>query len=308
MTPGARRAGAVAAIVLAAPLAAQQPPPLWGGLKAGRHVVGYRRASLPAGTLHLWFPASGVRGEPLRVGGYVDGDSLEALPARLRQAPAAAFPEAAPAGGPFPLILYLGERSAAGPDNTVLAEYLASHGYVVATVPGAERAAGMALDALAGLSYVRRDAIAVVARGDGWVSAIEFAAGQPAVRAVLGLDPPPGGPVAVAPGRSLAVLRLRADTPAPGSHDGAERPGAAGVTVTVPRSTARSFGDRAAWLDLLDQPDTSAPDHRCLIGSVAHAFLDGALRTWGPPLADLATRLARAGLEVEGVSSPQNQR
>jgi hypothetical protein len=292
--------GVVVAMVLAAPLAAQQPPPLWGGLKAGRHVVGYRRASLAAGTLHVWFPASGERGEQLPVGAYFDREAGEALPARLRQAPSAAFPEAVASDGPFPLILYVSEPGAAGPDNTILAEYLASHGYVVAAVSGAESGLDGALDAVAGLSYVSRDAIAVVARGGGWLPAVEFAAGQPAVRAILGLDPPPGGPAAVAPGRSLAILRLRADTPAPGPHDAAKPPGAAGVTVTVPRSTAHSFGDRAAWLDLLDQPDTSAPDHRRLIGAVAHAFLDGALRAWGPSLADLATRLSRAGLEVEG--------
>jgi hypothetical protein len=299
VNPGKGLARAVVALVLAAPLAAQ-PPPLWGGLKAGRHTVGYRRASLGAGTLHVWFPATDARGKRLRVGGYFDRESGEALPARLRDAPSAAFPEAVAAGGPFPLILYAGEPGAAGPDNTVLAEYLASHGYVVAAVSGTETGLDAALGAVAGLSYVSRDAIAVVARGRAWLSAVEFAAARPAVRAILGLDPPPGAPAAVAPGRSLAVLQLRAGAPVDGSHGAAGPPGA-GVTVTVPRSTADSFGDRAARLDVLDQPDDSAPDHRRLIGGVAHAFLDGALRAWGPSLADLATRLSRAGLEVEGV-------
>jgi hypothetical protein len=300
VNPGKGLARAVVALVLAAPLAAQ-PPPLWGGLKAGRHTVGYRRASLGAGTLHVWFPATDARGKRLRVGGYFDRESGEALPARLRDAPSAAFPEAVAAGGPFPLILYAGEPGAAGPDNTVLAEYLASHGYVVAAVSGTETGLDAALGAVAGLSYVSRDAIAVVARGQAWLPAVEFAAARPAVRAILGLDPPPGAPAAVAPGRSLAVLQLRAGAPVDGSHGDAGPPGTAGVTVTVPRSTADSFGDRAARLDVLDQPDDSAPDHRRLIGGVAHAFLDGALRAWGPSLADLATRLSRAGLEVEGV-------
>jgi hypothetical protein len=299
VNPAAGLARAVLAIVLAAPLAAQQPP-LWGGLKPGRYAVGYRRESLSAGTLHLWFPARGERGERLLVGGYFDGEEGEALPPRLRQVPSAAWPDAVAAGGPFPLILYAGEPGAAGPDNAVMAEYLASHGYVVAAVSGAEGGLDAALGAVAGLSYVSRDALAVVARGRAWIPAVEFAAARPAVRAILGLDPPPGAPAAVAPGRSLAVLRLRADAASRGSHDAAEPPGAAGVGVTVPRSTAHSFGDRAAWLDFLDQPDDSAPDHRRLIAGVAHAFLDGALRAWGPSLADLATRLARAGLVVEG--------
>jgi hypothetical protein len=92
------------------------------------------------------------------------------------------------------------------------------------------------------------------------------------------------------------VLRLRSQ---PSHHDSIGTPsGFTGVTVTVPRSSAESFGDRAAFLDLLDQSEDRAPDHRRLIGSVTHAFLDGALRAWGPSLDDLAGRLERAGLEV----------
>jgi hypothetical protein len=51
-------------------------------------------------------------------------------------------------------------------------------------------------------------------------------------------------------------------------------------------------------LDFLDRPDEPAPDHRRLIAGVAHAFLDGALRAWGPLLEDLVARLSRAGLRV----------
>jgi hypothetical protein len=295
--PGAGLARVVVATMLAAaPLAAQHPP-LWGGLKAGRHAVGYRRAALAEGTLHLWFPAAGGRGERLRLGGYFDSEGRAMLPARLLEVPAAAFPEAVAAGGPFPLVLYAGDPGVAGPDNTVLAEYLASHGYVVATVSGAGRGLDAALAAVAGLSCASRDAIAVIARGRGWLPAVEFAAARPAVRAILGLDPRFDERPAVAPGRSLAVLTLQSDSSDRWPHGDAATPG---VAVRVPRSTPQSFGDRAAFLDVLNQPDDAAPDHRRLIGAVAHAFLDGALRAWGPSLADLATRLSRAGLDVEG--------
>jgi hypothetical protein len=299
--PGIGLARAVLGIVLAAapPLAAQQPP-LWGGLKGGRHAVGYRQVSLAEGTLHVWFPAAAQQGERLRVGEYFGREGGGPLPARLLQAPSAAFPQAVAAGGSFPLILYAGDPGSAGPDNTVLAEYLASHGYVVATVPGTGGGLEVALAALAGHAYVSRDAIAVVARGRGWLPAIEFAAARPAVRAVLGLDPPPTAPAAVAPGRTLAVLRFRCDASGLASPAAPSPPGSAGVTVTVPRSTRDSFGDRAAWLGFLGRPDDAAPDHRRLIASVAHAFLDGALRAWGPSLEDLAARLSRAGLAVDG--------
>lgn len=54
---------------------------------------------------------------------------------RLMEAGTAACLEASPATGPFPLVVYSGGWFNRSPDNTVLAEYLASHGFVVAAVP-----------------------------------------------------------------------------------------------------------------------------------------------------------------------------
>lgn len=49
----------------------------------------------------------------------------------------AAVKDATPLGGPFPLVVYSAGLNNSAEDNVVLCEYLASHGYVVATVPQA---------------------------------------------------------------------------------------------------------------------------------------------------------------------------
>jgi hypothetical protein len=71
--------------------------------------------SLRRGPLNPYFPG-GITDEQLR---------------RVLATPTASVREAAPAGGPFPLLIHLG--STVG--QTVLLEYLASHGYVVASIP-----------------------------------------------------------------------------------------------------------------------------------------------------------------------------
>ena len=71
--------------------------------------------SLRRGPLNPYFPG-GITDEQLR---------------RVLATPAASIRDAAPARGPFPLLIHLG--STVG--QTVLLEYLASHGYVVASIP-----------------------------------------------------------------------------------------------------------------------------------------------------------------------------
>lgn len=293
MTTRGLLARITAAGLLAATPAAAQDPPLWGGLKSGPHPVGYHRVAVDGGGVHVWFPAGRTRGEPMRLEGYFDGAARASLSTSLREAPTAAYSAASPGDGPFPLVLYASDPGLPAPDNTVLAEYLASHGYVVAA-PIAPAGLDAAFNALRGFSHVGRDAVAVVTRDRGWPAAVEFAARCPAVRAVLVLDPPADARVAVAGGRSLAVLGLRPDGAGPGNRS----QGLAGVTVTVPRSTAGSFTDRPAFRAFLDETGDVAPDHRRLIAGVTHAFLDGALRAWGPSLEELAERLTRAGLSV----------
>ncbi|HSP14169.1 MAG TPA: acyl-CoA thioester hydrolase/BAAT C-terminal domain-containing protein [Thermoanaerobaculia bacterium] len=61
------------------------------------------------------------------------------LAARLFATPTAAHRDAAPAPGRFPLILYSAGLGGRGDSNAELGEYLASHGFVVATVPNVGR-------------------------------------------------------------------------------------------------------------------------------------------------------------------------
>ncbi|TQF09242.1 hypothetical protein FJV41_45655 [Myxococcus llanfairpwllgwyngyllgogerychwyrndrobwllllantysiliogogogochensis] len=164
-------------------------PPLWGQLEAGPWNVGLRVRTLPpdvagASTLQLtlWYPARG--GDPTRRVHYRDyvgltsseehpeatGDALLANEAVTRyeqglvdrgipeestsawlDSPMAAVPDAPPAPGRFPLVLVAQGRYHSAQHQAVLAEYLASHGYVVATTPSPTRRAppGPDLDVLA---------------------------------------------------------------------------------------------------------------------------------------------------------------
>jgi dienelactone hydrolase len=54
---------------------------------------------------------------------------------RLMSTETAACDGAAPTAGRFPLVVYSAGWFNRSPDNTVLAEYLAGHGFVVAAVP-----------------------------------------------------------------------------------------------------------------------------------------------------------------------------
>lgn len=68
---------------------------------------------------------------------YVQGDfrGSELLYRRLIETPTAARRDAPQASGVFPLIVYAAGWNSLSPDNTVLAELLASYGYIVVTVP-----------------------------------------------------------------------------------------------------------------------------------------------------------------------------
>lgn len=127
--------------------------------------------------------------------------------------PVAAYFEAPPARGHFPLVLYSGGKSSRADDNVELGEYLASHGYVVATVPQLGPSAqeidlgsspqeislhaddfDFALTAVRGLSNVNEDQLAVAGHSAGALMAVELALRHPQVRAVIGLDGSYGTP------------------------------------------------------------------------------------------------------------------
>jgi dienelactone hydrolase len=86
-------------------------------------------------------------------------ESPEGLFERLVLMPTAVVKDAplAAAGGPFPVVVYAGGANHSTEENTVLWEYLASHGYIVAAVPSmAPRSADFTADAQ-GLETLARD-------------------------------------------------------------------------------------------------------------------------------------------------------
>jgi dienelactone hydrolase len=163
---------------------------LWGELDPGPHPVGfeqiesfdYSRPFRDEGdnrarpiTMSIWYPADGAADEvrPLTFGRYVDGaDGRESFRARLASygfplspveletllsSETSAVEKAPRASGPFSLLLF--GTGLTGPFylNTVLCEYLASHGYVVVSIPSlpAREDVEAAYDALAVDAQVR---------------------------------------------------------------------------------------------------------------------------------------------------------
>ena len=184
----------------------------------------------------VWYPAQPVvQGQPLPYGAYVDfalteaGASMppmadrethrdewrEALSERagvhvdvdaLFEMPTAAHQDARPAAGAFPLVLYgAGGRSEAF-DNSVLAEYLASHGIAVVAVPSVGHDEHRTTIDPVGLEAEARDlevALAIAARAlpqidperlgvAGWswggLAAMLVQMRNPGIDAVLSLD------------------------------------------------------------------------------------------------------------------------
>ncbi|UCD23807.1 MAG: dienelactone hydrolase family protein [Gemmatimonadota bacterium] len=121
--------------------------------------------------------------------------------------PLATVKNAVPASGSFPLVLYSPGGQASFPDNGVLSSYLASHGYVVASVPqlgamlegrfrGYGRQAQVQTRDIEFAAGVMRDfpgvdprRVAVVGYSLGGTVALRVALNNPNVDAIVGLDP-----------------------------------------------------------------------------------------------------------------------
>ncbi len=116
-------------------------PKSWADLKGGENNVGFRTA----GQVNVWYPASSG-GEPLRFRDYADAlDELEAsLHAKnlsdqrivdLFNTRMSARRDAVAAAGRSPVVMIVMKDGESAADYAVVAEFLASHGHVVAVAP-----------------------------------------------------------------------------------------------------------------------------------------------------------------------------
>jgi dienelactone hydrolase len=143
------------------PAPAQNTPALWADLEPGSHAVGFQQ--MGAGrTVSVWYPTSGggaammlrdyygedaaARYRKFLSGAGISSDGVDAM----FGAAMAARRGAEPLAGPFPVILIGQGNAQEAADQAVLAEYLTSHGYLVATTSSPMATRPMASEAEVG--------------------------------------------------------------------------------------------------------------------------------------------------------------
>jgi len=216
-------------------------PRLWGRLHSGPHSVGFRveQSNEAHGELHVWYPAVDGSSQKLTLSDYLrlSHDLVGAEPgfehddAALRKTlnvavtgaagtlddklcnellaiSSAATRDATPAPGKFPLIFWT-HRYATTAAQSVLSEYLASYGFVVANAPDANPPAmpyelttpadktrefrrlqtrlQQALAYSRRMSNVQPDRVAVLAWSYAGESAFALQQSNPSIRLVVGL-------------------------------------------------------------------------------------------------------------------------
>lgn len=211
-------------------------PLLFVDLQPGRHAVGLRVSEQTdtvrsrAMQVTVWYPAR-RGGTAMRFRDVLALDSTNAGYESFLQSTGIPKPAvkkwldakvlakrgAPPAGGRFPLVLIAQGNRHTAADQAILAEYLASHGFVVATVPSAMNISGpmkseteigarseeQALDLEFLAEYMRNDEhadaakIAVIGHSFGARAGLLYAMRNPAVTALVSLD----GGIGVALGR-----------------------------------------------------------------------------------------------------------
>ena len=234
-----------------------QPGPGAVGTKSQLVFDGAR--PLPSGDMRpvqvtLWYPAADAYGARMTYGSYfalaaeelrsaLTADSAaraeqsyraflasrgvpEATMAAWLGAPMRAFRDAEPAKGRFPIVLLAPGNDASAHDHAVLAELLASRGYIVAAAPSPMRITGamqsegevgarardqmqdlsLALDAAVRLGG-DRDRVGVVGHSFGARGALLLAMADPRVRALVSLDGGIGTAAARAAYESVPAFR-----------------------------------------------------------------------------------------------------
>lgn len=233
---------------------------LGGGLEYGPHSVGYQRMDgSPA--ISIWYPTAArvdAPGMTLRAYG---GELPPGLPAgvvsRYLDSPAKAVRDARPSSRNFPLVLVAHGNAHDAADQAILAEYLASHGFVVAATPSpmvatpmtsadeiaifAERQAddlAAAMDTVQKRGLAATDNVVVIGHSFGARSALLLAMRDRRIAGLLSLD----GGIGTATGVDL----LRA---AP-SFDAKRTPAILHIYSDVDAFMKSDF----AFLDSLDAP------------------------------------------------------
>lgn len=312
--------------------------------------------------IDLWYPAPRGNCARMPFGGYLQGGpadphqrsmeevverwserSLRGFPGRdttfrrLLELPTAACRDVPPDVGRHPLVVYSAGWYNRTPDNSVLAEYLASWGYVVATVPQAGpglwtgdfssnptaletqmRDVEVALGQVTEQPFVDRSRVAVMGYSTGGTVALLVQGRNPLVDAVAALDPPFSGqdaptvlasPYFGAYRNQVPILTLRA-----GHEDFVRRRPAALVldslhfahryTADVGRGTHGDFSDdlaiEAALALRRNEPRTTAEGidaHRAVVLQVER-FLAAVLRAGPAPPDAPAPAVAPVGPAV----------
>lgn len=206
----------LAILSTASPLAAA--PDFFAPLTLGPHPVGFAEWRHRELTVSVWYPAArggsrmtfgdylGPRRgafEEFLAGARLSAESVEAY----LHAGMSAVRDASPRGGRFPVVLIAQGNQHDAADQAVLAEYLASHGWIVATTPSpmirtpmkdlsetgrfAELQADqlrLAIEAIGRRLRIDRTRIAVIGHSFGARAALLLAMKEPRVRALVSLD------------------------------------------------------------------------------------------------------------------------
>lgn len=215
-------------------------PALWAGLHPGPHGVGYRTLDDDGVVVHVWYPTR-HRGAQLTFRDYLPagGDALTAFLLQagvqptvidsLLASPLYAQPAAPPDERAFPLVMIAHGNGQDAADQAILAEYLASHGFVVASTPSpmlhtplehedqvgalAEMQAtelASAVGAVAAVLNVASARLGVVGHSFGARAALLLGMQDPRVAAIVSLDGGIGTATAVEPFRRAPSFRTDA--------------------------------------------------------------------------------------------------
>ena len=233
---------ALLTLPIARPMCQTVAPPLWNGLTPGQFGVGFRHLDGNP-RVDVWYPSADT-GRRLIYRDYV-GAATDGLVNFLRNtgvgsatadsfvnSPLRAIENGQPLTGRFPLVLLAHGNQQDAADQAILAEFLSSNGFVVASTPSpmlrarmerqsqlAEFAEMQAADLRAALTTVSTvvgadtSRLFLVSHSFGARSALLLAMQDPRVRAIVSLDGGIGTATGIAELRAAPSFRAEARVP-----------------------------------------------------------------------------------------------